>query len=211
MRWNLDKLGFLYQPEYFLGSFDEPKMQERHEKELKQSLDNLKKSVSEETDPLEAMNILNPKDHIQFLENNFEAFRNNNKLEEAVVTIYCANNTPFSSHGDPEFWNNLFKECDESQLKSCGLPLPPDVKKVYRGSITGKKGGLVWTTEKEVVDRIAESWEYPSSGEVTLFEIAVAPENILLYLEKPVRKRIEKLVILSPVFLQSAEIEPYNG
>ena len=34
MKWNIFKIKFLHQPEYFLGKFDIPQMQERHEKEL---------------------------------------------------------------------------------------------------------------------------------------------------------------------------------
>lgn len=209
MRWNLENIKFLHQPEHFLGSFDNPKMQARHEKELEQSLNNLKTALAHEPDPLKALKILNSKDHIQFLINNIGDFRNQERLEEAVIALYGRHNAPFSSGGDAAQWESFFRECDPTLLQRCGETFPKEIKRVYRGSVSGFRKSLAWTPNKEVVDRFARRWQEQALGG-EIYEVDINPENVLVYMHKNLQKRVEEIVILSPDFIETAVIRLYR-
>ena len=207
MKWNVSNIIFLHQPEHFLGRFDNPKMQERHEQSLEKSLNALKAAMAAESDPLQALRLLYKKDHVQFLLNNLDEFRRKNRLEEAVIAFYSADNGPFSSGGDSALWVRLFNQCDKSKLRRYGLPFPTRVKKVYRGSVSGFMQSLAWTPDKKIVEKFAVRWRDPALGGGELYEVSVLPENVLVYLHQG----HEEVVILSPDYINQADIRPYRG
>lgn len=206
MKWNIDKIIFLHPPEYFLGTFDIPQMQERHEKELKKSLLLLQTAIAKESDPLKALRLLNKNDHIQFLLNNIEEFRKHNRLEETVISLYSRENGPFSSGGDRTMWERLFTECDPAKLRSCGKPFPANVRTVYRGSVSGVMRSLAWTPDRKIMEKFAKRWEDPSLGGGELYEVDISPDNVLVYMQKGP----EEIVILSPEYISTAGIRPYR-
>lgn len=206
MKWNIDKIIFLHPPEYFLGTFDIPQMQQRHEKELKKSLMILQTAIANEADPLKALRLLNKKDHLQFLLNNLEEFRQKDRLEETVITLYSKENSPFSSGGDSALWEKLFSECDPEKLKKRGNTVPAHVKKVYRGSVSGFRNSLTWTPDKKIVEKFAKRWEDKSLGGGELYEVDISPDNVLIYMQKG----HEEIVILSPEYIRTADIKPYG-
>jgi hypothetical protein len=207
MKWNIDKIIFLHPPEYFLGTFDIPQMQERHEKELKKSLMLLQTAIAGEADPLKALHLLHWKDHIQFLVNNFEEFRNSGRLEETVILLYGRDNGPFSSGGNRDLWEKLFTECDSAMLRKQGEPLPANLKIVYRGSVSGVMNSLAWTPDRKIVEKFAVRWADRSLGGGELYEVDITPDNVLVYMQKG----HEKIVILSPEYLKAATIRPYQA
>lgn len=206
MKWNIDKIVFLHQPEYFLGTFDIPQMQERHEKELKKSLLILQTALANEADPLKALRLLNKNDHIQFLLNNIEEFRKDDRLEETVISLYSRENAPFSSGGDRALWDKLFTECDRAKLSKCGKPFPAKVRIVYRGSVSGVMNSLAWTPNRKIVEKFAKRWEDPALGGGELYEVDISPDNVLVYLQKG----HEEIVILAPEYISTAEIRSFR-
>jgi len=206
MKWNIENITFLHQPDFFLGSFDNPKMQERHERELKEGLDNLKNAIAFEDDPLIALRKLNKNDHIQFLRNNLAEFRSAGRLEETVVLLYSVLNAPFSSGGDASLWRELFNMCNPDLLKKCGTPLPFQHATVYRGSVSGMKKSLVWTPDRSRAEKYADRWKDKSLGGGELFEVDINEVDVLLYS----KNRFETIVILSPAFIESANIRIFN-
>ena len=207
MKWNVSNIVFLHQPEHFLGRFDNPKMQERHEQSLEKSLHALKAAMAAESDPLQALRLLYKKDHVQFLLNNLEEFRRNDRLEEAVIALYSADNGPFSSGGDSALWARLFNQCDKGKLRRCGRPFPTRVNTVYRGSVSGFMQSLAWTPDKKIVEKFAQRWRDPALGGGELYEVGVVPENVLVYMQQG----HEEIVILSPDYISQADIRPYRG
>ncbi len=207
MKWNINNIIFLHPPEYFLGTFDIPQMQERHEKELKKSLMLLQTALANETDPFKALRLLDKNDHIQFLLNNIEEFRKYNQLEETVIFLYSKKNGPFSSGGDRTLWAKLFTECDTAKLRRYGKPFPVKVRTVYRGSVSGVMKSLAWTPDRKIVEKFAKRWEDPSLGGGELYEVDISEENVLVYLQRG----HEEIVILSPEFINHAEIRPYRA
>lgn len=207
MKWNIDNIVFLHQPEYFLGTFDIPQMQERHEKELKKSLLILQTALANEAEPLKALRLLNKNDHVQFLLNNIEEFRKYDQCEEAVISLYSRENAPFSSGGDRTLWEKLFSECDATRLKKFGKPLPANVRTVYRGSVSGVMRSLAWTPDRKIVEKFASRWEDPSLGGGELYEVDISPDNVLVYMQKGP----EEIVILSPDYISSAAIRRYSA
>ncbi len=207
MKWNLDKIIFLYQPDVFLGSFDSPQMQSRHEQELEEKLVRMKGALAEEADPLKAMYILNHRDHIQFLTNNIDEFRHCGKFEEAVLFLYGKENAPFSSGGDAALWEKLFNLCDKIGLRKCGKPLFPDTTTAYRGSVTGFRRSLAWTPDIKRARRFAERWKDTSQGGGEIYEVDIRKDAVLVYMSG----RSEDVIILSPDFIKTAEIRPFSG
>jgi len=210
MKWNIAEIGFLHQPEHFLGSFDNPKMQERHEKELGKNLIALQTALAQESDPLKALNLLNPKDHIQFFINNLEEFRTHGRLEEAVISLYLKQNNPFLSGGDAVQWEDFFNECDKDRLKKCGPPLPAGTSKVYRGSVSGFKRSLAWTPDRKLIENFAERWKDPSLGGGQLYEVDISTEQVLVYIQRHINRRVEEIILLSPDFIRSTEIRSFQ-
>lgn len=207
MKWNIDNIGFLHQPEYFLGTFDIPQMQERHEKELEKSLNALKTSLNNEVDPLKALQLLHRKDHVQFLLNNMEEFRQNNRLEESVIELYTRENGPFSSGGDSTLWERFFNECDRTKLHKLGKPFPAHVKKVFRGSVSGFMRSLAWTPDMKMVEKFADRWKNPAMGGGELYEVEISQKDVLVYMQI----KHEEIVFISPEFIHTAEIKPFSS
>jgi hypothetical protein len=206
MKWNIDRIAFLHQPEFFLGSFDSPQMQARHEAELEKSLKKIKSAIALEADPLKALYKLSSKDHIQFVINNLDEFRHHGRLEETVIYLYGKLNAPFSSGGDPTIWRKLFDLCNRDTLKNYGKPFPSNYTRVYRGSISGLERSLAWTPDRKRTEMFAERWKDPALGGGHLYEVDIVPDHVLVYLAD----RSEEMVILSPDFIETAEIRPFS-
>ncbi|MEE4242712.1 MAG: hypothetical protein V2I36_14690 [Desulfopila sp.] len=207
MKWNVSNIVFLHQPEHFMGRFDNAKMQEKHELSLQKSLDAVKAALTAESDPLKALWLLHKKDHMQFLLNNLEEFQRNDRFEEAVIALYSVDNAPFSSGGDSALWAKLFNQCERSRLGRCGSPFPAGIDKVYRGSVSGFKQSLAWTPDRKIVEKFAQRWSDPALGGGELYEVAVSPENVLVFIQKS----YEGVAILSPEYVSRADIRPYRG
>lgn len=207
MKWNVEDIGFLYPPDVFSGSFDNSKMQARHELEVQRKLKELMTAVDQETDPFLAMMKLNNKDHMQFFQNNLEQFKSAGKLEKAVLFLYSKFNTPFGSGGDSAVWNDMFEKCDTTALYRLGNPVAFTSAKVFRGSVTGMKRSLSWTPERKLADRFAERWKDPSLGGGELYEVDITRENVLTYL----RHRHGDEILLAPEFIKTAEIRIFNA
>ncbi|SHO51938.1 hypothetical protein [Desulfopila aestuarii] len=207
LKWNVQDIAFLYPPDVFTGAFDNEVMEARHREEMQKKLENLKSSIAAEDDPFVAMQLLHKKDHLQFLRNNIDAFRQAEKLEQAVITLYTQWNTPFSSDGDQYLWNELFEACDKKRLYDSGAPIAFSSATIYRGSISGFQRSLIWTPDKATVERIAKRWEDPNLGGGHLFEVDVKKEDVLLFLK--LRRGDE--VIVSPQFIKTAKIRKYGS
>jgi len=207
MKWNVRDLAFLYPPDVFTGAFDNDVLEKKHREEMQKKVDNIKSSMAAEDDPFVAMQILHKKDHLRFLRNNIDAFRQAKKLEKAVITLYTQLNTPFSSDGDANMWNELFEACDNKLLYDHGEPITFSSATIYRGSISGFQRSLIWTPDKITMERIAKRWEDPNLGGGHLFEVDVKKEDVLLFLKL---KRGDE-VIVSPRFIKTAKIRKYKG
>jgi len=66
MEWNVEEVVFLHPPDVYTGSFDNAKMQARHERQMQDKFEQIKNAIQRETDPLKAMKILHVRDHLQF-------------------------------------------------------------------------------------------------------------------------------------------------
>ncbi len=207
MTWNVKDIAFLYRPDVFGGTFDNAKMQERHDQEVQKKLDTLQSALYRETDPFKAMKVLHPKDHLQFLQNNLPSFKISGNFEQAVVTLYCKANTPFSSGGDRTLWNTLFESCDSTRLYTLGEPVTFESATVYRGSLSGFSKSLNWTPDKQRADHYAKRWQNPDLGGGKLYEVDITKSNILIYL----KHRSEDLVILAPNFVRSAKVRSFQS
>ena len=123
-------------------------MQARHKAMQDQKVKDILGKLENAKNPLEAMRILNPLEHIQFLLNNLEHFKEHKCLEQAVIKLYFRQNTPFVAAGDYEVWKFLLKNCDADLLYQNGSPFPFERTTAYRGSVTGISRGLSWTVSR---------------------------------------------------------------
>lgn len=205
MRWNVTNIGFLHRPDDFLGSFENDKMQLRHEQQVQLKLKKIKDALDEEDDPLKAMLILNKLDHIQFLLNNVERFREFGNFETAVLRLYHRKNGPFSTPDDLPTWTNFFKLCDRKLLREKGDPIPFSTSTVYRGSVIGTNRCLSWSPDLERAQWFANRWKDPERGGGNIYEVDVTEEHALAYLTD----RHEKEIILDPDFIANAEIRDF--
>lgn len=206
MKWNVENIAFLHPPDVFAGSFDNAKMQARHERQLQEKLEAVKTALAREADPLAAMHKLHAKDQLIFFKNNLGLFRESGRLEEAVLALYGKLNGPFSSGGDVAVWHGLFAACDATRLSGLGEPLALTSATVYRGSLSGFQRSLSWTPDRRRAEWFGERWKDPALGGGELYEVDVARSNILVYL----RHRHEEEVVLSPDFIKAAEIRPFR-
>jgi len=207
MRWNVENIAFLHPPDIFTGSFDNPKMQARHEQQAELKLMQLKAAVALETDPLAAMMHLHTKDHLTFLLNNQSSFAAAERLEKAVLKLYRKVNGPFSSGRDMKTWYSLFEACDRARLYNLGEPFNRESATVYRGAASGTKRCLSWSPDRQRAEWFAERWKDPSLGGGEIHEVHISKSTILIYLND---KREEEL-ILDPTFIKSAEIGLFNS
>lgn len=207
MRWNIKDIAFLYPPDVFTGAFDNEVLEAKHREEMQKKLENLKSSIAREEDPFAAMQLLHKKDHLQFLRNNVELFRQAGRLEEGVITLYTQMNTPFSSDRQPELWNELFEACDRKRLYDYGEPVSFSRTTVYRGSVSGFKQSLIWTPEKKTADRMAARWQDPVLGGGEMYELDIRRDDVLVLLK--LRRGVE--LIVTPQCIASAEIREYRA
>jgi hypothetical protein len=203
MQWNFKDIDFLHAPEVFMGSFDNEKMQARHEELKKIKLDVLRKAVENETDPLNAMMRLDKQDRIRFLLNNSEAFNDAVRFEAAVLRLYRIENSPFTTGGDFTVWNDLFQSCAQDRLYALGAPITFASVTVYRIAVTGTEKSLSWTLSRERVKGFEQRWQEQKIGNGRIYTMDVTRENILVYL----KDRQEEEVILYPKFMLTAKIK----
>lgn len=207
MGWNVEEIVFLHPPDVFTGSFDNAKMQARHERQMQDKLEQIRNAVQRETDPLKAMNILHVKDHLQFFRNNLVQFRQADRLEAAVLVLYGRFNSPFSSGGDAGVWNELFAVCDPGRLQALGKPVGFASATVYRGAVSGLMRSLSWTPDRRRAEGFAERWKDPSMGGGELWEVDIVKDDVMVYLSH----RHEDEVLLKPAFIQMAEIRLFRS
>lgn len=206
MKWDMSEIAYLYPPDVFTGTFDNEKMQARHEEQVFAKLNAMKTAVEMEADPMAAMKLLHKNDHLQFLQNNLQLFREASRLEEAVLTLYGKLNAPFSSGGDAALWSTLFLECDQERIFSLGEPVPFSSATVYRGSVSGRKRSLSWTPDRQRAENFANRWQDTSMGGGELYEVDITRSHVLIY-----RKlRHDEELILSPEFIETAKIRDYT-
>jgi hypothetical protein len=203
MKWNFKDIGFLYPPDVYMGTFGIAKMQARHDELKQKKLDTLQKEVEGEEDPLNAMMKLHKRDHIQFLLNNSQAFRDAGRFEEAVVKLYSMTNSPFLSGGDPAVWNQLFESCEKEKLCALGDHFPLESATVYRISVTGIEKGLSWTLSRKKIQGFIDRWQEQGVGGAKIYTLETTRKNILVYL----KARQEEEVILDPRFMETATIK----
>jgi len=204
MKWNLDKINFLYPPDSFTGSFENEKMQTRHKALMEEKISVILKNLEIADNPLAALNSLNTLDKIRFLINNREEFRTNNCLEETILRLYCWKNSAFESDGKYDIWYDLFSQCDPERFYSLGLSFPKTTVSAFRGSVAGVVKGFSWTVNQKTVDWFKERWHDKELGGGTIFTTHISREDILIYLNDKEQEEI----IVSPQFLETADIVP---
>ena len=202
MQWKLDKIRFLYPPDDFTGTFSNEKMQARHKALQEQKIKEILRQLEIEKDPILAMRILNPLEHIQFLLNNLEHFKEKKCLEKAILSLYYQKNTPFAPAGDYESWKFLLNICDSDRLYELGNPFPFERVTAYRGSVTGLPRGLSWTVSREKTAWILDRWENKELGGGIVFALEITRKDILVYIEDKLRQE----VLLLPERAETAEI-----
>ncbi len=202
MQWNLDKIRFLYPPDDFTGSFTNEKMQARHKALQDQKIKELLVQLETAESPLAAMRVLNPLEHIRFLLNNLEHFRQQQYLEKAVLWLYYRKNTPFAAAGDFATWKLLLNSCDANRLYAQGSPFPHAKVTAYRGSVTGIPRGLSWTVSKKEAAWILDRWQDKDLGGGTVYALEITREDILVYTEDKIRQE----VILIPEVAETAAV-----
>lgn len=202
MQWKLDKIRFLYPPDDFTGTFSNEKMQARHKALQEQKIKEILRQLEIEKDPIWAMRVLNPLEHIQFLLNNLDHFKETKSLEKAILSLYYHKNTPFAPAGDYEIWKFLINNCDRDRLYELGSPFPFDRVTVYRGSVTGLPRGLSWTVSREKTAWILDRWENKELGGGIVFELEITRKDILVYIEDKIRQE----VLLLPERAETAEV-----
>lgn len=207
MKWNVEDIAFLYPPDVFAGSFDNAKMQARHEQLVQTKLDELKAAIDRETDPLAAMKKLHAKDHFKFFQNNEGMFRDAGRFEETVLVLYGKINNPFTSDGNPAVWESLFAACDLKRLFGLGSPVTFASATVYRGTVMGSRRGLSWTPSRQRAEWFAKRWQDSSLGGGEVYEVDIVRSNILVYL----KDRHDEELILAPEFVKSAEIRAFQS
>lgn len=202
MRWNLQDIQFLFQPDVFAGTFDSPQMQARHQAMQKEKISALRTRLEAAKDPIEAMLVLEKPDHIPFLFNNIEIFRQEQRYEKAVFHLFFRKNTPFNTDGDYSVWKNLLNDCDPSLLYAAGNPLPSEGKMtVYRGSVTGIVTGLCWTPDTQKVRWFLDRWSDKSMGGGTIYAMEITRVDILCFISDSKRQDL----ILKPEIAERAQ------
>ena len=194
MQWKLDNIRFLHPPYDFVGSFTNEKMQERHKAMQDRKIKELRTALNNARLPADAMNVLNPTEHIQFIHNNLEKFRETNTLESTVLKLYYRKNTPFAPAGIYETWVALLALCDREKLLAQGSAFPKEGCVAYRGSLTNIPQGLSWTTDIKEVQWILNRWKDKEMGGGTVYSAQIHAKDILIYVTDTKRQE----VILKP-------------
>lgn len=203
MHWNLDKIRFLHPPDDFVGTFSNELMQKRHKAMQEKKLQEIHSALAGEERAVEAMNVLNKTEHIQFVHNNQKAFRKDGTLEHTVLNLYYHQNTPFAPAGKLEEWTSLLELCDRASLLKLGQPFPESGKTAYRGSLIGKNHGLSWTTDVKEARWILNRWQDKDQGGGTVYSATIRPADILSYIVDDKRQE----VLLKPERMLSIEGE----
>lgn len=190
MQWKLDDIRFLHPPHDFVGSFNNEKMQERHKKMQDAKIKEIRTALYNAKLPVDAMNVLNPTEHIQFIHNNVEKFRQTDSLESTVLRLYYRINTPFAPAGKYETWVSLLDLCDKEKLLAQGKPFPNDGCVAYRGSLTNNPHGLSWTTDIKEVQWILNRWKDKEMGGGTVYSATINPDDILVYVVNSKRQEV---------------------
>jgi hypothetical protein len=206
MKWNLDDIVFLHQPDVFTGTFDNVKMQARHEEMLRDRLAAIMAALDQETDPLKAMQVLNDKEHLRFFLNNEDQFRKQRQFEAATLFLYGRQNSPFTSGGDQQIWQRLFSACDRQLLFALGSPVTLTAATVYSGSVAGLQRGLSWTPDRQRAEGFASRWADPTLGGGQLYEVGIGKKDILIHQ----KRRHEVELILDPAYIATAEIRLFR-
>jgi len=204
LKWNLNKIKFLYPPDSFTGSFANEKMQARHRALMDEKINVILKNLENADDPMAALKVLNRLDQIQFLINNRERFKVNNCLEEAILRLYCRKNSAFESDGQYDVWLELFSQCDAEKFYALGSSFPDRTILGFRGSVAGVVEGFSWTINQKTIDWFKERWQDKELGGGTIFSTHISRKDILIYLND---KEQEEMIV-SPQFLKTAEIIP---
>lgn len=200
MPWKLDNIRFLYPPDDFVGGFSNEKMQERHKAMQEKKINDILTRLELEKNPLTAMRILNPLDHIRFLLNNITSFRENSCLEKAVLFLYYKHNTPFAAAGDLAVWTELFELCDRELMYKEGTQFPYSVVTAYRGSVVGDIRGFNWTISREKAAWFLERWRDKDLGGGSIYSLEVSRNDILAYFKDDTK---EEVILTPELALQS--------
>lgn len=206
MKWDITKIGFLHQPEDFLGSFDNDKMQLRHEQQVREKLKRIKSALDDEINPLKAMLILNRRDHVQFLCNNLKVFQQEGELEKAILILYRKKNGPFSTPDEIETWSDLINHGEKSRFEAIGDSIPFSKTTVYRGAVIGSPKGLSWSPDRQRAEWYADRWKDPALGGGNVFEVDLTSPDVLVYLTD----KHEEELIVSPSFIHTATIRTFG-
>lgn len=190
MQWKLDDIRFLHPPHDFVGSFKNEKMQERHKAMQDTKIKEIRRDLATARMPAEAMNVLNHTEHIKFIHNNVDKFKETGTLENTILRLYYRNNTPFAPAGIYDTWLLLFSLCDREKLLNQGKPFPGDGCIAYRGSLTNVPWGLSWTTDIKEAQWILNRWEDKEMGGGTVYSAKIHPDDILIYVDDAKRQEI---------------------
>lgn len=204
MTWNLDDIRFLHPPDDFTGEFFNKKMQDRHLAMQREKISAINSKLERESNPIRAMRVLHPKEHVKFVTNNLLLFKEQECLEEAVIMLYYRANTPFAHAGDYQTWKFFFENCDRELLSQQGKTLNKDRVTAYRGSVTGVAKGFSWCVDKKTVDWILGRWSDKSLGGGTVFSLEIEKKDILTYIEDEDKKEI----IVTPEISEALEAKP---
>jgi hypothetical protein len=190
MQWKLDDIRFLHPPHDFVGSFKNEKMQERHKAMQDTRIKEIRTALAKAVMPAEAMNVLNHTEHIKFIQNNIDKFKETDTLESTVLKLYYRKNTPFAAAGIYDTWILLFSLCDREKLLNQGKPFPKDGCIAYRGSLTNVPWGLSWTTDIKEAQWILNRWEDKEMGGGTVYSANIHADDILIYIDDAKRQEI---------------------
>lgn len=203
MPWKIDDIRFLHPPYDFVGTFTNEKMQERHKAMQDTKVKEIRTALYNAKHPVDAMNVLNPTEHIRFIQNNLDAFKKTGSLERTVLRLYYRKNSPFAPAGNYETWVMLLGLCDREKLLAEGKPFPKEGCIAYRGSLTHIPHGLSWTTDKKEAQWILNRWEDKELGGGAVYRAKIHPGDILVYVANSKRQEI----ILKPEVLTSIHPE----
>ena len=190
MQWKLNDIRFLHPPHDFVGSFNNEKMQERHVAMQDAKVKEIRMALAKATMPFEAMNVLNPSEHIQFVHNNVNKFKETDTLESTILKLYYRKNTPFAPAGKYETWILLLSLCDREKLHNLGKPFPKEGCIAYRGSLTNVPWGLSWTTDVKEAQWILNRWEDKEMGGGAVYSATIQPDDILIYASESKRQEL---------------------